>query len=731
MSITSYLLPLFSRKTALSLAFQVSIVCLILVSFQLSEIFELQKERVHILSFTVSCTTALFLLYRASAIPAVFVGLITHYLFVSQRDPAVALAFSIVLPAILFIFSQSYLRFINALPKENLTLKAIYYLCIMVVIYPIVMTVSIVLISTAFNYPFMDDLHFYGYAILSSALNQVLLTPICVTALIWLSEEQRRSIVTLDHEMRLSGENQHLYRLWFIVSSIILLSAFVADDLLTLNALCILLVPVIGLGLGSFGYIQPCIITLGLATISTYSAVNAFDSEQITLETFYSLIAILFTITCVIFLMVAQAIKNLMTLKAVIQKERKDPYTGLFTISQLNHDASFLKEPTLIMVDLNETTNRLKTLGLSGKRELVAQLADHLSKSPLCEVAYVAPFTTGLIYLADKNRIRTHQLSDIYEQSLKFDFVWHQRSIKVLNPKVKFGHVLTNQQIIDAVSALCSPEHTLANFEVTREIDLSLNNEHDIAKLSKIQAAFDEDVFQLYCQPYRNLQQDQQAVSFEVLLRLPQGDGEILPPAEFFPLVHEFGLEVELDKWVIKNTFKILSQYVTDWQTIDTCCINLTAQALTYVGLSDEIEAKAKHYAIPLDKICFEITESMPLDNELQASLNIASLQDKGCKIALDDFGTGYASFDYLRRIPVDILKIDGSFVRQIHLDDTDLAIVSNISQIAQNMGLKTVAEFVESEEHATILAQLNVNFAQGFGVAKPRPLIEELKTRC
>jgi EAL domain-containing protein (putative c-di-GMP-specific phosphodiesterase class I) len=96
--------------------------------------------------------------------------------------------------------------------------------------------------------------------------------------------------------------------------------------------------------------------------------------------------------------------------------------------------------------------------------------------------------------------------------------------------------------------------------------------------------------------------------------------------------------------------------------------------------------------------------------------------------IALDDFGTGYASFDYLRRIPVNILKIDGSFVSKIHVDDTDRAIVSNISQIAQNMRLKTVAEFVETEEHADILTELNIHYAQGFGIAKPRPLIEELK---
>lgn len=422
MSLTSYLLPLFSRKTLLFILQQLAVVFVILVSFQISSLFELERERVHILSFTVAFISALFLRFRSAAIPGVLAGLLFHYLFVSQREPAVALAFSTVLPAVVYLFTQTYLRVIDNLASSNLTLKAIYYLCTMVVIYPVAMTVSIVLVSAAFNYPFMDDLHFYGYAILSSALNQVLLTPICFAMLVLFSSEERQTLLSLNNEMRSKGENLHLYRLWFTISSIILLSAFMADDLLTLNALCILLVPVIGLGLGNFGYIQPCLLTFGLTVISTFSAVNALDTEQITLETFYSLIAILFTITCVIFLMVAQAIKNHMTLRKIIQNERKDPYTGLYTLSQLKDDASFLTEPTLISVDLTKTTRRLKALGLAGKKELVTQLATYLhDHHPLCGTAYVAPFTTSLIYLTDRQYIHSFTTTE-KNSSVKYRF---------------------------------------------------------------------------------------------------------------------------------------------------------------------------------------------------------------------------------------------------------------------------------------------------------------------
>lgn len=722
--------PLLSRTMLYSLLQNAAIVIGVLISFQLSSWFELQTERVHILSFTASFIAAVLFKEKAKALPAIIVGLLFHYLYVSQREPAVAIAFSLVLPSVLYFFTR-LLKHINAeITDSNFTMKAICYLCLMVVVYPIVMTVSIVIVTQIFNYPFMDDLNYYGYAILSSALTQVLLTPMFLVLLGYFDHKQRSTLFGLDREMRERGEHHDFYKPWIAISSIILLAAFIADDLLTLNALCIILVPVIGLGLGSFGYLQPAFLTLALCLISTYSSVSAFDSHEITIETFYSLIAMLFIITSVIFLMIAQAIKNHLTLKKVILSERRDPYTKLFSMAQLRDDVQTVENPTLILIDLSEITRRLKTLGLAGKGELVQQLSTHLSiESNLCHHAYIAPFTTSLIYLSNRSLAQSNQLHLLHDLVTNFCFEWQDRSIKILNPKIIYGAIPEGQDISLVVSELCSQAENCPPFLSVVNVDLSGEQSNDISKLSQIQSAFDNNAFELYCQPYRSLQEPNSALSFEVLIRLPSRTGDVLTPAEFFPLIHEFGLEVELDKWVILNTFKTLHHYVKEWDMIEICCINLTAQALTHVDLDKLIVNKAQRYQIPLNKICFEITESKPLDNELQASLNIAALQSHGCKIALDDFGTGYASFDYLRRIPVDVLKIDGSFVAQIDKDETDKAIVSNISHIAQTMGLKTVAEFVESETHAEILTSLNIHYGQGFGIAKPRPLAEELSS--
>ncbi|MDN3684862.1 hypothetical protein QW180_20005 [Vibrio sinaloensis] len=160
-----------------------------------------------------------------------------------------------------------------------------------------------------------------------------------------------------------------------------MLGAGLADDLLTLNALCIILVPVIGIGLGGFGFLQPSLVMLGLSLINCYNSVNALDDQSISVQTFYSLVAILFAINSIFFMMVAQTIKkNHMTLKAVVESERKDPYTALYTLAQLRDDNEQFIQPTLISIDLSEITRRLKkTLGLAGKGELMTQLSCYLS----------------------------------------------------------------------------------------------------------------------------------------------------------------------------------------------------------------------------------------------------------------------------------------------------------------------------------------------------------------
>ncbi len=719
------------RSDRLGTLHHVAIVLAILLSFQLSNIFALESERAHVLSITAGLISAVSFRYRTFAFPAIVVGLLIHYLFISQRGFAASLAFSTILPLLILCFSELYLRLKNRLDFTDLPSKAIAFIGVMVVLYPIANT--IVMSGTAYllSYPIMTEARYYGYSVISAALTQLVVTPSFFFVMALAHKRDREQVFRLDRAMQSQNVNTNSYILWLLACGVVIASSVMVDSFVTAGALSIVLVPLIGLGLGRFGYIVPTSFTLFIVLFNMYGAIKAHENGELEIITLYGLIAILFALCSIIFLMVAQAVKNYLTLKQAIDTERRDSYTRLYTLAQLKDDIKDTEQAsTIVLIDLSEITRRVSSLGLDGKSELLKQLSDHLRKrNPLFHQGYIVPFTTSLLYLTtDKGSLR-EDLHGLFEDVLSFSFEWHTRSIKVLEPMVRYVHLDNDVVLESAVSQLCSPNRGTHDHSPIAEVFLSHEEDGTIQKLSQIQSAFANDDFELYAQVYKHLQvQNETAINFEVLLRLPSREGAVLSPAEFFPLIHEFGLEVELDKWVIRQTFKTLSEKVVNWQYIDRCGINLTAQALTQFELANYIRNCADQFSIPLNKICFEITESMPLANEKQATRNIKQLQSFGCKIALDDFGTGYASFDYLRRIPVDTLKVDGSFVKDIIDSQTDRAIVQNMSQIALDMGLETVAEFVETDQHAEILKSMNVKYAQGFGIAKPIPLQEVLQ---
>ena len=156
------------------------------------------------------------------------------------------------------------------------------------------------------------------------------------------------------------------------------------------------------------------------------------------------------------------------------------------------------------------------------------------------------------------------------------------------------------------------------------------------------------------------------------------------------------------------------------------CSINLSGLSLGDEGFLDDVILEFSEFGIPPGKICFEITETAAISNLQLAIRFINKLRGLGCKFALDDFGSGLSSFAYLRNLPVDYLKIDGVFVKDIAVDPVSLAMVKSINEIGHVMGMQTIAEFVEDDAILAKLAELGVDFAQGYGIAKPAP-IEEL----
>ncbi|MCW8998819.1 MAG: EAL domain-containing protein, partial [Kangiellaceae bacterium] len=182
----------------------------------------------------------------------------------------------------------------------------------------------------------------------------------------------------------------------------------------------------------------------------------------------------------------------------------------------------------------------------------------------------------------------------------------------------------------------------------------------------------------------------------------------------------------KIDRWVLDNTFRHLSTLKEEQRTIYN--VNLSSITLTDKKISEFVDSLFNHYKINPQDINFEITETSAisyLENALEFMHNMKS---RGCTFSLDDFGTGLASFDYLKKLPIDFLKIDGLFVKDIEHNPIDFAFIEAIQKISSQMGIKTVAEYVESEVVFELLKGIGVDFAQGYYIEKPQPWLQPEK---
>ena len=240
--------------------------------------------------------------------------------------------------------------------------------------------------------------------------------------------------------------------------------------------------------------------------------------------------------------------------------------------------------------------------------------------------------------------------------------------------------------------------------------------------VARINQALDEDRFCLYAQPIISLDSDNHR-HYEILVRMLDAQGGIIPPGAFLPAAERYSLIEKLDAWVVSHACEFLAQHPAFTDQIDFVTINLSGQSLTNELFLKSIFLIFKETGISPKKVCFEVTETAAVSNMNSAIKFIKSLKEIGCQFALDDFGSGISSFGYLKNLPVDYLKIDGMFVKDMVEDPIDFAMVKSINEIGQLMGMKTIAEFVENDEIKMKLKTIGVNYGQGYGPGRPEPL--------
>lgn len=241
----------------------------------------------------------------------------------------------------------------------------------------------------------------------------------------------------------------------------------------------------------------------------------------------------------------------------------------------------------------------------------------------------------------------------------------------------------------------------------------------------RIRSALDESRFILYAQPIVPVTREAAPGHFEILLRMVDEQGTLVAPAGFIPAAERYQMISEIDRMVVRRTLEALAQTENTDAAPWCCAVNLSGQSLVQGGFQQFVADEFDRLGLDAHRVCFEVTETAAITNFVAALSFIEALRERGCKFSLDDFGTGLSSFAYLKRLPVDYLKIDGGFVREMAHDRVSAEMVKSIHQIGHVMGIKTIAEFVDSAEILEALGRLGVDYVQGYYVGKPRPLNE------
>ncbi len=388
-------------------------------------------------------------------------------------------------------------------------------------------------------------------------------------------------------------------------------------------------------------------------------------------------------------------------------------------------------EHALIYVDLDQFKIINDTCGHVAGDELLIQIGV-LIKGLLGENDYVSRMggdEFGVLLMDCSIQEAMAMATRLHEAIKQYRFFWNEQPFTVSSSigVVSISSASTNvEEVLASADMACyaAKDKGRSYIQVYDLNDEDLNQRRDqMHWASRIRQALDEDSFVLYRQAIVGLSEPVR--NYEFLVRL-QDNGNLVPPGLFIPAAERYNLMTLIDRWVVKHAFQYVQSLMDSGQAMASLYfINLSGSSLNDEAFFLHVKECREQYAVPANRFCFEITETTAISNVESASDFISEIREMGFLFALDDFGVGMSSFAYLKAIPVDILKIDGGFVRNMLDDPMDLAIVEACNKIAHSAGLKTVAEFVENKEIEDKLRALGVDFGQGYGIEKPKPLNE------
>ncbi|MDN3697595.1 EAL domain-containing protein [Vibrio cortegadensis] len=291
-------------------------------------------------------------------------------------------------------------------------------------------------------------------------------------------------------------------------------------------------------------------------------------------------------------------------------------------------------------------------------------------------------------------------------------------------------HTVTSSQMVHAqadTACHAAKEEGRNRFSLYHQDDEDIRRRQlEMECVNLVHNALAHDRLELFGQRILGLNlYDNQKMHFEILVRMKNHQGDYISPGIFIPASERYNIAHLIDKQVVTKTLNWLEAHPEAVADLGICSINLSGHSMGNQEFIDFLLHTLSASSVPCDKICLEITETAAMSNMNQAIEFFTRLKSLGCLIALDDFGSGLSSFGYLKKLPVDIVKIDGLFVRDMDVNETDYVMVRAINDLAKQMGKHTVAEFVENTKIIDKLLEIDVDFAQGYVIGRPKPLAE------
>ncbi len=399
---------------------------------------------------------------------------------------------------------------------------------------------------------------------------------------------------------------------------------------------------------------------------------------------------------------------------------------------QALHDArKSARDDVLLYLDLDQFKIINDTCGHVAGDELLRQLAKLLSVKLRATdtLARLGGDEFGVLLRNCDPEGARKVAENLCKEVREYRFVWEDKPFAVslsIGMVIMDGRYQTARELLSHADLACyaAKDRGRDNVQVFETSDLNMQQrQRDMHWTSRLQTALLANDFVLYHQEMAALQEaGDDGFRTEFLVRMTDGDS-IVPPGAFIPAAERFGLMPRIDRKVIDLAFAYLDRTGMGREASGTFFINLSGGSLSDGELFSFIRSKVEEYAILPSRICFEITETSAIAHLNDTIGFMERARNDGFEFALDDFGTGMSSFTYLKALPIDYLKVDGGFIRNLLEDPIDMGIADACNRIAHAAGLKTIAEFVENDEVKDRLKEIGFDYAQGYGIARPVPL--------